>query len=233
MRRTVDVVSSVTALVLTAPVMVVVAMLVAWRIGRPVMFRQERSGLDGRTFVLFKFRSMREADHHGQQDVERIGRLGRFLRGSGLDELPQLWNIARGDMSLIGPRPALPQQAVHFSARQRGRLAVRPGLTGWAQVNGRNTISWSERIDLDLWYLAHRSLPLDLRIVIRTVARVVRPTDVRGKDGVNEGFRTVSGDLIDIWTPVAEPATDRTVPPAQDARAEDPPRVRHLDRRLG
>jgi lipopolysaccharide/colanic/teichoic acid biosynthesis glycosyltransferase len=205
MRRAIDVVLVLLAGVVAVPFAAVVALAVRIDMGAPVLFRQERAGRGGRTFTLVKFRTMRDADYHGQIDTERIPPLGRFLRASGLDEIPQLWNILVGDMSIIGPRPALPQQAAHFSDRQRGRLAVRPGLTGWAQVNGRNAISWAERIELDLWYLAHRSPALDLRIVALTVLRVVRPRDVRGAGGVNEGFRTESGELIDIWSDAAPP----------------------------
>lgn len=213
MRRTVDITVSIVLGVLAAPVLALVVVLIVARMGRPVLFRQDRAGLDGRTFTLVKFRTMRDADYHGQQDVERIPALGRLLRASGLDELPQLWNILRGDMSLIGPRPALPQQAAHFSSRQRGRLAVRPGLTGWAQVNGRNAISWTDRIELDLWYLGHRSLLLDLRILGLTALRMVRPRGVRGEAGINEGFRTETGQLIDIWTSApAAAGTGRTGP---------------------
>ncbi|WP_232667172.1 sugar transferase [Pseudonocardia sp. TRM90224] len=200
MRRFVDVVVALAVGLVALPIVAVVALLVALDIGRPVLFRQHRAGLAGRPFTLVKFRTMRDADYHGQEDIERITRIGHFLRASGLDELPQLWNILVGEMSFIGPRPALAVQAEHFSQRQRGRLGIRPGLTGWAQVNGRNAISWAERIELDLWYIANRSLRLDMTILLRTVARVVRPTDVRGDNGVNEGFRTESGELIDIWS---------------------------------
>jgi lipopolysaccharide/colanic/teichoic acid biosynthesis glycosyltransferase len=124
----------------------------------------------------------------GEPDADRDTRLGLLLRKTSLDELPQLWNVLRGDMSLIGPRPTLPEQVVHYSERQRGRLAIKPGITGWAQVNGRNSISWPERIELDLWYIAHRSLRLDLRILVRTVLNVVRPHGIHGEGGVNPGF---------------------------------------------
>jgi hypothetical protein len=117
----------------------------------------------------------------GQRDAERLTALGRLLRTTSLDELPQLWNVLRGDMSLIGPRPTLPEQVVHYSGRQRGRLAVRPGLTGWAQVRGRNSLSWPERIELDLWYVANRSLLLDLRILGLTVAQLVRPSGITAR----------------------------------------------------
>ena len=188
MRRLVDlVVSGVTGVVL-APVMAVVAVLVRLRLGRPVIFRQRRIGLAGRPFSILKFRTMRPEAWPGEPDADRDTTLGRTLRGLSLDELPQLWNVARGDMSLIGPRPTLPEQVERYSPRQHGRHDVRPGLTGWAQVNGRNSISWPERIELDLWYIEHRSLRLDARIVGRTLLRLVRPSGIYGEGGVNQGF---------------------------------------------
>ena len=188
MRRAVDVIVATVGGVLLAPVMAVVAVLVRWRLGRPVLFRQRRSGLLGEEFTIVKFRTMRPERYPGQPDTERSTPFGDLLRSSSLDELPQLWNVARGDMSLIGPRPTLPEQVVHYSERQRGRLAVRPGLTGWAQVRGRNSLSWPDRIELDLWYVEHRSLALDLRILAATVRTLLRRTGITGEGGVNQGF---------------------------------------------
>jgi lipopolysaccharide/colanic/teichoic acid biosynthesis glycosyltransferase len=153
-----------------------------------VLFRQRRTGWRGREFEILKLRTMRAAAYLGEPDGERTGALGRWLRHYSLDELPQLWNVLRGDMALIGPRPTLPEQVRHYDDRQRGRLSVRPGLTGWAQVNGRNSLSWPERIDLDLDYVAHRSVRLDARILWLTVLRLLRPSGVTGTDGVNPGF---------------------------------------------
>ncbi len=187
-RRAVDVVVALVAAVLLAPVIAAVALLVRSRLGSPVLFRQARSGLRAREFVIVKFRTMRPERFPGEPDSARQSRLGEVLRAASLDELPQLWNVLRGDMSLIGPRPTLPEQVVHYSPRQRGRLAVRPGITGWAQVHGRNALSWPDRIELDLWYLEHRSLMLDLRIVALTVLRLIRPRGVVGDGGVNPGF---------------------------------------------
>ena len=188
MRRAIDLVVSGVAGAVLSPVMAVVAVLVRWRLGRPVIFRQRRIGLAGRPFWIVKFRTMRPEAWPGEPDADRDTALGRTLRGLSLDELPQLWNVVRGDMSLIGPRPTLPEQVEHYSPRQHGRHAVRPGLTGWAQVNGRNSISWPERIELDLWYIEHRSLRLDARIVARTILRLVRPSGIYGEGGVNQGF---------------------------------------------
>jgi lipopolysaccharide/colanic/teichoic acid biosynthesis glycosyltransferase len=165
-----------------------VALLVRWRLGSPVLFRQVRSGIHGQAFAIVKFRTMRPAEFAGESDAHRTPRLGRVLRHTSIDELPQLWNILAGHMSFIGPRPTLPEQVASYSDRQRGRLAVRPGVTGWAQVNGRNSLSWPERINLDLWYVEHRSLWLDLRILALTMRRLVRPCGITGEGGVNPDF---------------------------------------------
>lgn len=194
LRRAVDVVVAAGMLAGLWPVMLVVAALVRRHLGSPVLFRQARSGLGGREFVIYKFRTMRHPAYPGEPDAARDTDLGRRLRAVSLDELPQLWNVLTGDMSLIGPRPTLPEQVVHYSERQRGRLAVRPGITGWAQVNGRNSITWPERIELDLWYIAHRSVALDLRILAGTVRNVLRPRGILGEGGVNPGFPVPPGD---------------------------------------
>ncbi|MFW6033584.1 MAG: sugar transferase [bacterium] len=193
MRRAVDAVVAGAALVLLLPVMAVVAILIRVRLGSPVLFRQQRSGMRRKKFMIMKFRTMRPARHEGETDLERDTPLGRWLRAASLDELPQLVNVLLGDMSLIGPRPTLPEQVMHYDQRQRGRLAVRPGITGWAQVNGRNSISWPERIELDLWYVANRSLLLDLKVLWLTVLNVIRPQGITGEGGVNHGFPTADG----------------------------------------
>ncbi|GAB2834459.1 sugar transferase [Lentzea nigeriaca] len=187
-RRTVDVVFALVGLVVLAPVFAVVAVLVRWRLGAPVLFRQQRSGRHGVEFSIVKFRTMRPQEWPGQPDRERETGLGAVLRRTSLDELPQLVNVLRGEMSVIGPRPTLPEQVRNYSPRQRGRLSARPGLTGWAQVSGRNALSWPERIELDLWYLEHRSLRLDALIILRTLGQLVRPRGVMGVGGVNPGF---------------------------------------------
>jgi len=213
MRRLVDVVVSSVAGVVLSPVMAVVATLVRWRLGRPVLFRQRRIGLGGRPFSIVKFRTMRDEAWPGEPDADRDTSMGRALRGLSVDELPQLWNVLRGDMSIIGPRPTLPEQVEHYSPRQHGRHAIRPGLTGWAQVNGRNSISWPERIELDLWYIEHRSLRLDARIVVRTVMRLVRPSGIYGEGGVNQGFPVpgvVSPGVTERDASAAPTTTDET-----------------------
>ncbi|HEX6418411.1 MAG TPA: sugar transferase [Acidimicrobiales bacterium] len=182
-KRVLDVAVALLAIVLLAPVLLIVAGLVAMFLGRPVFFRQERPGLRGRPFQLVKFRTMtdaRDADGHLRPDVERLTRLGRFLRRTSLDELPELFNVLRGEMSLVGPRPLLMRYVDRYSPLQARRHEVKPGLTGWAQVNGRNAVDWQSRFDLDVWYVDNLSLGLDVRILARTVSGVLRG------DGVNE-----------------------------------------------
>jgi lipopolysaccharide/colanic/teichoic acid biosynthesis glycosyltransferase len=190
MRRLVDLVICVAAAVVVLPLALVVAVTIRWACGSPVLFRQERWGQNRRIFVIWKFRTMRPAAYPGEPDGARLNRLGRFLRASSLDELPQLWNIIRGDMSLIGPRPwpVMPGDETLYTRRQWGRLAVRPGLTGWAQVNGRNSLPLPDRIEQDLWYIAHRSVLLDLRIAALTVVQLIRPRGVVGYGVANPGF---------------------------------------------
>ena len=178
-RRAVDIAVSSFALVLSAPVLALAALAIRLESRGPVIYRQPRAGLDGKPFDVLKLRTMVDgAEHLGAKlavdaDDPRITRVGAFLRRTSLDELPNLVNVLRGQMSLIGPRPTLPVQVDQYTPRQRGRLAIRPGITGWAQVNGRASLPWDERIELDLYYIANRSLSLDLRILRRTVAMVL------------------------------------------------------------
>lgn len=188
MRRFVDLAVATLVLLLVSPLLGAAALAVLVRLGPPVLFRQVRIGRDGVPFTILKLRTMRVAGFPGEPDADRDTALGRLLRAASVDELPQLWNVLRGDMSLIGPRPTLPEQVEHYTPRQHGRHAVRPGLTGWAQVNGRNSISWPARIELDLYYIEHRCLRLDLRILARTLARLLRPSGIYGAGGVNLGF---------------------------------------------
>lgn len=176
-KRAFDVVAASLAMVVLAPLMLVVAVAVLAFLGRPVLFRQLRPGLGGRPFTVLKFRTMREArDPEGESlaDSERLGRFGRMLRASSLDELPELWNVFRGDMSFVGPRPLLMEYLPLYSPQQARRHEVRPGITGWAQINGRNAVSWTEKFELDVWYVDHRSLSLDLEILAKTVWKVLR-----------------------------------------------------------
>ncbi|HET7893054.1 MAG TPA: sugar transferase [Candidatus Sulfotelmatobacter sp.] len=176
LKRGMDVVVSAITLILLSPVILVVAVLVRWRMGRPVIFRQQRPGHGGRPFYALKFRSMTDKrDQNGRflPDADRITRLGAFLRRSSLDELPQFWNVLRGDMSLVGPRPLLMQYLERYTAEQARRHSVPPGITGWTQVNGRNDLAWEQKLALDVWYVDHWSLALDLRILAMTVWKVL------------------------------------------------------------
>ncbi len=190
LKRLFDILVAASALLLLAPLLLVLAWLVRRRIGTPVLFRQLRPGLRGRPFELLKFRSMREAlDAHGMPlpDAERLTPFGRFLRATSLDELPELWNVLKGDMSLVGPRPLLMEYLPLYTPEQARRHAVRPGITGWAQVNGRNALSWEEKFRLDVWYVDHRSFRLDLRILLLTLRRVL------AREGINaEGEATMA-----------------------------------------
>lgn len=188
MRRCLDVMIAGTILLLTAPLVGLAALALRLSGSGQIVFRQERGGRHGVPFTIFKLRTMREPAYSDEPDADRLTTLGRLLRATSVDELPQLVNVLLGDMSIIGPRPTLMDQVVRYDERQRGRLAVRPGITGWAQVNGRNSLSWPERIELDLWYVQHRHLGLDLKILALTVLQVVHPRGVTGAGGVNPGL---------------------------------------------
>jgi len=176
LKRVIDVLFASTALVVLSPLLAVVAVLVRVRMGPPVLFRQLRPGREGRPFELTKFRTM--TDQRGPDgtllpDAQRLTALGRFLRRTSIDELPELVNVVRGDMSLVGPRPLLMEYLPRYSAEQARRHEVRPGVTGWTQVNGRNELTWDEKFALDVWYVDHRSTRLDLEILGRTVSQVL------------------------------------------------------------
>jgi sugar transferase EpsL len=176
---------ALSSLIVLSPLLTVIALLVRLRLGSPVLFRQERLGLGGRPFVLVKFRTMTDdvdpATGSPLPDDERLTALGRWLRATSLDELPELWNVVRGDMALVGPRPLPIRYLDRYSAEERRRHEVRPGLTGWAQVNGRNAVGWDDRLAMDVWYVDHRSLLLDLRILWRTVRLVLRREGISGE----------------------------------------------------
>jgi exopolysaccharide biosynthesis polyprenyl glycosylphosphotransferase len=192
-KRAVDMAGALLGLLLLSPVLLAAALAVKRSSPGPVFYVQERVGQGGRPFRLVKFRTMVVgADRHGTRLHESdplITPVGRWLRRFSLDELPQLFNVLAGEMSLVGPRPAPTRVVERMSPAQRRRLAVRPGLTGWAQVQGRNTLPWADRILLDLWYVDHWSLWLDLQILYRTVAVVLRGTGLYGPDGWNRGYR--------------------------------------------
>ncbi len=169
-------------MLILSPILLITALIVWWQMGSSVLFRQTRPGLHGKPFQMIKFRSMRDAvDAKGNPlpDQERLTSLGRFLRSTSLDELPELWNVLKGEMSLVGPRPLRVEYLPLYSERQARRHEVRPGVTGWAQINGRNAISWEEKFELDVWYVENHSLALDLKIVFLTILKVVR------RDGIN------------------------------------------------
>ena len=182
LKRTMDVVGAAIALTLLLPFMAGAALAVLISMGRPILFRQQRPGLNGRTFNMVKFRTMSNArDSNGRllSDGERLTRTGRFLRATSLDELPELWNVLVGDMSLVGPRPLLMADLDRYTSEQARRHEVKPGVTGLAQVKGRNAISWDEKFCLDVWYVDNRTLWLDIRIIFATVLQVLR------RDGIN------------------------------------------------
>lgn len=189
MKRAFDILVSAVALLLLAAPMLVLALVLRVRHGRPVLFSQMRPGLKGEPFRMIKFRTMtsaRDATGRLRPDADRLTPLGRSMRSSSLDELPELWNVLRGDMSLVGPRPLLMEYLPLYSAEQARRHDVRPGLTGWAQVNGRNAISWEEKFRLDVWYVDNRSMLLDLKILLLTLRKVF------AREGINsEGEATM------------------------------------------
>lgn len=175
-KRLIDIVASALGLLLLAPLLLVLALLIRVRMGSPVIFSQARPGLLGKSFRMIKFRTMLDAvDAQGNPlpDDQRLTSLGNFLRSTSLDELPELWNVLKGDMSLVGPRPLLMEYLPLYSPDQARRHEVRPGVTGWAQVNGRNALSWDEKFKLDVWYVDNQSLWLDIRILFLTVKKVL------------------------------------------------------------
>jgi len=190
MKRVIDFAGALIGLVVLSPVILVVALLIKRRLGGPVLFRQVRPGLDGKPFEMIKFRTMRDAyDSNGVPlpDSQRMTPFGSFLRSSSLDELPELWNVLKGEMSLVGPRPLLMEYLPLYNERQYLRHKVRPGVTGWAQINGRNALGWPEKFELDVWYVENRSIWLDIKIVALTIKKVIK------KDGISaSGEATMS-----------------------------------------
>ena len=190
LKRTFDIVASASALVLLSPVLAITAYKVKKELGSPVLFRQTRPGLHGKPFEMIKFRTMKDAtDKEGNAlpDSQRLTEFGKKLRASSLDELPELWNVLKGDMSLVGPRPLLMEYLPLYNTEQAKRHNVRPGVTGYAQVNGRNSLSWEDKFKLDNWYVEHQSLWLDMKILLKTVKKVII------KDGISaEGEATMT-----------------------------------------
>lgn len=183
-KRALDVVLVTLTLILLSPVLLVIAFVVRRKLGISVIFRQQRPGQHGKPFTLYKFRTMtgaRDADGNLLPDADRLTPFGRFLRRTSIDELPELFNVLKGDMSLVGPRPLLMQYLDRYTPEQARRHEVRPGITGWAQINGRNALSWEEKFELDIWYVNNLSLWLDLKILVLTIWKVLR------REGISQG----------------------------------------------
>lgn len=197
-KRIIDVLGAGAAIVVLSPVLVGTAVAVRWKLGKPVLFVQERGGYEGSSFRLMKFRTLRDVrDASGQQlpDADRLTSFGNRLRSLSIDELPGLFNVMRGDMSLVGPRPLVAVYLPRYNARQARRHEVRPGLTGWTQVNGRNSLDWESKFELDVRYVDHVSFGLDMRILGRTVLAVLRPRGIASADHATMEEFTGDGDL--------------------------------------
>lgn len=201
-KRAADLLLASLAMAILSPVLLAVAVLVRILLGKPVLFRQQRPGLHGLPFTCLKFRTMKETrDLAGNllPDGDRLTRLGSFLRRASLDELPELWNVLRGDMSLVGPRPLLPEYLPRYTVFQQQRHEVKPGITGWAQVNGRNALTWEQKFELDVWYVGHKSLALDLKILWRTLLIVLR------RQGIEHGSHATMPEFLGSIERTAQP----------------------------
>lgn len=186
-KRAIDIVVSLITVVLLLPIFLIISILVILMLGRPILFCQERPGLNGTIFKMYKFRSMLNANSNGslenvKTDSVRLTQFGMWLRATSLDELPGLWNVIKGEMSLVGPRPLLVEYLPLYSKEQARRHEVKPGITGWAQINGRNNISWDEKFKLDVWYVDNMSLALDLKILFKTFLKVIKKSDITSTD---------------------------------------------------
>jgi len=187
LKRAIDILVSLTAIIILLPSMIIISILVYLKLGSPIFFIQKRPGLNGKIFKIIKFRSMlNSTDKDGKllSNIERLNTFGKGLRSTSLDELPELINVLKGNMSIVGPRPLLVEYLPLYSQRQSKRHDVRPGITGWAQINGRNTISWEKKFQLDLWYLENQSLLLDFKIIFMTVGKVFRRVGINQDDNV-------------------------------------------------
>jgi len=197
MKRLFDLISSFIGLLFLLPVIVLIVLLVRLKIGSPIFFKQARPGLNGEIFNMYKFRTMtNECDKNGvlKPDSVRLTKFGKFLRSTSLDELPGLWSALKGDMSLVGPRPLLVEYLPLYSEKQSRRHEVRPGITGWAQVNGRNAISWDEKFDLDVWYVDNQSIWLDTKILWLTVKKVITRDGISSNNNATMPAFTGKGD---------------------------------------
>lgn len=191
-KRLTDFVIAFVALLCLWPIMLIVAVVVSLKLGTPILFEQQRPGFHGKPFIMYKFRTMnnvRDSAGNFLPDNQRLTPFGRFLRSTSLDELPELVNVLKGDMSLVGPRPLLMQYLARYTKEQMRRHEVRPGITGWAQVNGRNSVSWDERFSLDVWYVDHLSLRLDIRILALTLLKVLK------REGIHQDGQTTMSEF--------------------------------------
>ena len=188
-KRLIDVIGSLIGLTISSPLIIIISVIIYFTMGRPIFFKQIRPGLNGKPFVIYKFRTMLDLrDENGNllPDEKRITTIGKFLRSTTLDELPEFWNVLKGDMSLVGPRPLLMEYLDRYTPEQARRHEVKPGMTGWAQVNGRNAISWEEKFKLDVWYVDKWSILLDLKIIFLTILKVLK------REGISaEGYATM------------------------------------------
>ncbi|MBP1949061.1 sugar transferase [Virgibacillus litoralis] len=187
MKRLLDSVMSIMIVTLFSPLIIVLAVVIRIRMGKPILFKQKRPGLNGKPFYLYKFRTMTNVFYHNSKQLSddvRLTPLGKFLRKYSLDEFPQLFNVLKGDMSLVGPRPLLMEYLPLYTKEQSLRHTVKPGITGWAQINGRNAITWEEKFRLDAWYVENRSLFLDCRILLKTFLKVLKHEGISGQDTV-------------------------------------------------
>jgi sugar transferase EpsL len=192
-KRLLDLILTIPALILLAPLLALIALLVRLTLGSPIFFRQQRPGLHGQPFTIYKFRTMTDAcDAQGNlfPDAERLTPFGRFLRSTSLDELPELLNVLKGNMSLVGPRPLLMQYMDRYTPAQRRRHEVKPGITGWAQVKGRNAITWEEKFALDVWYVDYQSLWLDLKIIVLTTWKILK------REGINQPGQATAQEFM-------------------------------------
>ncbi len=187
-KRLIDIIGSLIGLTITSPIMITISIIIYFAMGRPIFFKQVRPGLNGKPFVIYKFRTMldlRDKDGKPLPDEKRLTTIGKFLRSTTLDELPQFWNVLKGDMSLVGPRPFLMEYLDRYTPEQARRHNAKPGMTGWAQVNGRNAISWEKKFELDVWYVDNWNILLDLKIIFLTILKVFK------REGINaEGYAT-------------------------------------------
>jgi len=192
-KRIIDIIVSTVGLLILSPMLLILAVIIRVKLGSPVLFRQQRPGLRGKGFVLYKFRTMTDQrDETGRllPDEERLPAFGRFLRSTSIDELPELFNVLKGDMSIIGPRPLMMKYLDRYTPEQARRHDVKPGITGWAQINGRNAISWEDRFKLDVWYVDNWGLWLDLKIIFRTVAAVFK------REGITQQGRVTMDEFL-------------------------------------